>query len=61
MEENTPNQVVKCPITGKAIENPCKNTRCDHVYEREAIESYLKQRKTKCPYAGCTKTVHLNK
>jgi SUMO ligase MMS21 Smc5/6 complex component len=45
----------KCPITTKTIVNPCKNTTCDHVYERDAILEYIKgKRQVKCPFAGCT-------
>jgi len=50
----------KCPITTKTIEVPCKNTSCDHVYEREAILQMIKQKgknKLKCPVAGCTQFV----
>ena len=39
------NQIVKCPITGKAIENVVKNTKCDHMYERDAIMAYIRTKK----------------
>ncbi|CAF0704312.1 unnamed protein product [Brachionus calyciflorus] len=53
-------QIVKCPITGKAIENGVKNTLCDHMYEKSAILHYIKTVKHKrCPYAGCTQKVAL--
>ncbi len=51
----------KCPITGKQIVNACKNTTCDHVYEREAIIAHMRgKRQVKCPYAGCTQFLNLN-
>lgn len=40
--ETNQNQVTKCPITSRPIEVPCKNTRCAHVYERDAILNYIK-------------------
>ncbi len=38
------NVVFKCPITRKAMENPIKNTLCDHVYEKNAIMNYVKSK-----------------
>ena len=41
--ESAPNtQISKCPITQKKINDPFKNPACNHVYEREAILSYVK-------------------
>jgi SUMO ligase MMS21 Smc5/6 complex component len=54
------NQVRKCPITGKAIVNAVKNSRCDHTYEREAILAYIKRKPNpKCPFAGCSQVVSI--
>ena len=51
----------KCPITGKQIVNVCKNSTCDHVYERDAIIAHMRgKRQVKCPYAGCTQFLNLN-
>lgn len=44
MESAPSNQVIKCPITGKPIQDLVKNALCDHSYEREAIMAYLKSR-----------------
>ena len=43
--ESSGNQVSKCPITQKKIVDPFRNADCNHVYEREAIMSYLKKKK----------------
>ena len=40
-------QVIKCPITGKPIEDGVKNTTCDHMYDRSAILHYLKTNRHK--------------
>lgn len=47
MDEPSGNQVIKCPITSKPIQIACKNTNCDHVYEREAILAYIKGQRNK--------------
>ncbi|KAK4874876.1 hypothetical protein RN001_014236 [Aquatica leii] len=46
------------PITKKAIEDPCKNRKCGHVYEYNTIVDHLNKVKTsnvkpRCPYIGC--------
>ncbi|XP_046960134.1 E3 SUMO-protein ligase NSE2-like [Vanessa cardui] len=42
------------PITLKPIENPVRNIICNHVYERDVIHSYMKQKSgAKCPVVGC--------
>ena len=46
MEENH-QEVVKCPITGKPIVEPIKNSRCDHVYEKAAILAYTSAKQQK--------------
>lgn len=60
--DSTPNQVQKCPITGKDIQEPFTN-RCGHTYEKSAIKQLLRARggkNLKCPYAGCQGTVDAN-
>jgi SUMO ligase MMS21 Smc5/6 complex component len=42
MDDQPQNQVSKCPITQKPIQNPLKNADCGHVYEREAIMQFTK-------------------
>ncbi|XP_047986623.1 E3 SUMO-protein ligase NSE2-like [Leguminivora glycinivorella] len=42
------------PITKKPIEDPVRNSLCNHVYERASIMEILKvNRRTKCPVVGC--------
>ncbi|XP_061709583.1 E3 SUMO-protein ligase NSE2-like [Cydia pomonella] len=42
------------PITKKPIEDPVRNSLCNHVYERASIMQLLSvNRKTRCPVAGC--------
>ncbi|XP_043254216.1 E3 SUMO-protein ligase NSE2-like [Colletes gigas] len=42
------------PITKKRMEDPVKNMKCGHTYERATITQILKiNKKTKCPVAGC--------
>lgn len=47
MENADENVVHKCPITQKEISQPWKNPKCGHVYESEAITSYIKGRKNR--------------
>jgi hypothetical protein len=52
---------LKCPVTGQLLEDPVKNTVCDHVYSRQNIMNLIRQlrssnphrTKYKCPVAGC--------
>ncbi|ESN91103.1 hypothetical protein HELRODRAFT_194550 [Helobdella robusta] len=46
---------VKCPYTQKVMEEPVKNTKCGHNYEKKAILEFINNKKgnAKCPYAGC--------
>ncbi|XP_076626837.1 E3 SUMO-protein ligase NSE2 isoform X2 [Colletes latitarsis] len=42
------------PISKKRMEDPVKNTKCGHTYERATITQILKiNKKTRCPVAGC--------
>ena len=45
--ESNHQEVTKCPITGKPIVEPIKNSRCDHVYEKAAIIAYTKAKSQK--------------
>lgn len=50
-------QVNKDPITRQAIRFAVKSKVCKHIYDKETIHDYFKQRKNKavkCPQAGCT-------
>ena len=46
-----------CPLTGALMENPYKNTACNHSYEKEAIFSFIKNQTKTCPVVGCSKVV----
>ncbi|XP_059158939.1 E3 SUMO-protein ligase NSE2-like [Physella acuta] len=50
---------IKCPYTGQTMVNPVRNTICKHVYDREGIMDYIKQRKAKakCPAVGCGNSI----
>jgi hypothetical protein len=58
--DSAPNQIQKCPITCKDIQEAFRN-RCGHIYEKSAIKQlYTRVRggkSLKCPYAGCQGTV----
>ena len=46
---------LKCPITTMLLDQPLRNTVCNHVYSKAGIDQLLKgRRKEKCPVAGCT-------
>jgi len=51
---------LKCPITGKLIEDAVKNKLCKHVYSREGITAHIHSSgsggRAKCPAAGCSNT-----
>ena len=59
IDEPNAKQVAKCPITRALIQDPVKNTKCDHVYEKAAIRDYTKGKPNvkKCPVAGCPQYV----
>ncbi|KAM9308459.1 E3 SUMO-protein ligase NSE2 [Gastrophryne carolinensis] len=47
-----------CPITQMEMENPVKNKKCGHTYEKDAIEKMIQNRQNKgksarCPKIGC--------
>jgi E3 SUMO-protein ligase NSE2 len=58
----------KCPLSLKEMENPVKNKSCTHVFEKSAIEAYIKETdrssrgpknvKT-CPFLGCEQKIKL--
>ncbi|XP_065086286.1 uncharacterized protein LOC135708209 [Ochlerotatus camptorhynchus] len=42
------------PITKRPLEVPVRNIRCNHVYEKSAIEQMIKTNpRTRCPVMGC--------
>ncbi|XP_053688691.1 uncharacterized protein LOC128737939 [Sabethes cyaneus] len=42
------------PITKRPLEIPVRNQKCNHVYEKSAIESLIKNNpRTRCPVMGC--------
>lgn len=50
-------QVDKDPITRQPIKFAVRSNVCKHIYDKETIHDYFKQRKNKavkCPKAGCT-------
>ena len=51
---------LKCPITGKLIEDAVKNKLCKHVYSREGITAHIHSSgsggRAKCPATGCSNT-----
>ena len=36
--------VTKCPYTGKEMKNPVKNKHCQHSYDRDGINQFIKSR-----------------
>ena len=46
---------LKCPVTGKLYEEPCKNKLCNHVYSRAGIMEYIRSKggSCPCPVGGC--------
>ena len=44
------------PWSKKAIENPVRNSKCDHVYEQTVATKMCNRTKRalKCPMVGCT-------
>jgi len=47
-----------CPITTKTLEEPVRNAKCKHYYEKHAILQILnKGNPFTCPNIGCSQTV----
>ena len=44
-----------CPLTQQQLKSPMKNTRCGHVYSRQAIQAHIRVKKSgaQCPSSGC--------
>ena len=44
-----------CPITQQQLKSPMKNTRCGHVYSKQAIQAHIQAKKSgaQCPASGC--------
>ncbi|KAI6649798.1 hypothetical protein LOD99_6587 [Oopsacas minuta] len=44
-----------CPLTQQQLRSPMKNTRCGHVYSRQAILAHIRAKKggAQCPASGC--------
>ena len=36
---------LKCPYTGLEMVNPVRNIHCNHNYERDGIQQYIKHRR----------------
>lgn len=54
-------QIPKDPITKTAIKVAVRSTVCNHIYDKEGIENYFRQKESaksnptiRCPQAGCT-------
>lgn len=43
---------LKCPLTGKWLDDPVRNILCGHAYSKEAMLRHLTC-STNCPVAGC--------
>ncbi|KAL5013466.1 hypothetical protein ScPMuIL_007736 [Solemya velum] len=48
----------RCPYTGKEMKIPVRNKICNHNYDKDGIQQYMKNRgrKAKCPVSGCGNT-----
>ncbi|GAV63908.1 zf-Nse domain-containing protein [Cephalotus follicularis] len=49
---------VTCPLTGKPVVDlaePVRNMECKHIYDKNAINQYIRAKNTKCPVTGCPK------
>ena len=47
------------PITKKEIEEPVRNMKCKHIYEKATIYNMMEQamenkKPVRCPYIGCS-------
>lgn len=50
-----------CPLTQVEMDNPVKNKKCKHTYDKEAILNLIKtkqshKKKCRCPVVGCGNT-----
>lgn len=49
-----------CPITMKTFELPMISKKCNHVFDKEGLTSYLQGQPTRdCPQAGCSQTINM--
>lgn len=53
---------LRCPLTADILRDPVVNAACQHAYSRDAILSFMGDRRTRqgqiqCPAAGCSATV----
>ncbi|GKV16483.1 hypothetical protein SLEP1_g27120 [Rubroshorea leprosula] len=49
---------VTCSLIGKPITElvePVRSLDCKHIYEKDAIDMYMKSKNSKCPVAACPK------
>jgi len=56
IEETQGAASLKCPITGRFLEQPLKNKACGHVYSHEGIMSHIRAKgraACPCPVGGC--------
>ena len=55
-----------CPLSAKLPDNPVVSTSCHHVYDKDHIVRYIKERSrgrfpyVECPVAGCNAQISLN-
>ena len=66
IEESSAPTVMLCPITNKIPIHPVVSRKCQHIYEKDAILSYIQDRtggrqnlSVPCPVAGCNKQLWL--
>jgi len=48
---------LKCPLTKCFFLEPVKNSFCGHVFEKQAILSFIKKDNNKCPFDNCEKYI----
>ena len=57
---------IRCPLTLCIYKHPMRSTKCDHVFEKEAIHKYIKDNQKQwskasiCPLPGCQKKIAIN-